>query len=51
MKGSKSVMKTIDLSDAEQLVMSALDRDPVKRSGVRTIHKKIAFDDEIHLMR
>jgi hypothetical protein len=42
-------MKTIDPSEGEQLVLKALDKDPAKCSGVRTIHQKIAFDDGIHL--
>ena len=49
--GSKTTMKTIDLSEAEQLVVKAMDKDPAKRSGVRTIHQKIAFDEKIHLSR
>ena len=44
-------MKTIDLSEAEQLVIKAMDKDPAKRSGVRTIHQKIAFDEKTHLSR
>ena len=49
--GSKATMKTIDLSEAEQLVIKAMDKDPAKHSGVRTIHHKIAFDEKIHLSR
>jgi len=49
--GSGATMKTIDPSEAEQLVVKALDKDPAKRSGVRTIHQKVAFDDGIHLTR
>ena len=49
--GSKATMKIIDPSEAEQLVIKAMDKDPAKRSGVRTIHQKIAFDDKTHLSR
>lgn len=42
-------MKTIDPSKGEQLVLKALDKDPAKCSGVRTIHQEIAFNDGIHL--
>ena len=49
--GSKATMKTIDPSLAEQLVIKAMDKDPAKRSGVRTIHQKIAFEEKIHLSR
>jgi hypothetical protein len=49
--GSKATMKIIDQSEAEQLVIKAMDNDPAKRSGVRTIHHKIAFDEKIHLSR
>ena len=44
-------MKTIDPIEAEQLVLKALDKDPAKRSGIRTIHQKVAFDSGIHLSR
>jgi hypothetical protein len=44
-------MKIIDPFEAEQLVIKAMDKDPAKRSGVRTIHHKIAFDEKIHLPR
>ena len=30
-------MKTIDPSEAKQLVIKAMDKDPVKRSGVWTM--------------
>ena len=49
--GSKATMKAVDPSEAEQLVVKAMDKDPAKRSGVRTIHHKIAFDKKIHLSR
>ena len=49
--GSKATMKTIDLSLAEQLVIKAMDKDPGKRSGVHTIHQKIAFEEKTHLAR
>ena len=49
--GSKTTMKTIDPSEAQQLVIKAMDKDPAKRSGVRTIHQKIAFDEKTHLSR
>ena len=48
---SKAMMKTIDLSLAEQLVIKAMDKDPAKRSGVCTIHQKIAFEEKTHLAR
>jgi hypothetical protein len=49
--GSGSTMKTIDPIEAEQLVLKALDKDPSKRSGIRTIHQRIAFDSGTHLSR
>jgi hypothetical protein len=49
--GSRATMKTIDPSEAEQLVIKAMDKDPAKRSGVRTVHHKIAFDEKVHLSR
>lgn len=49
--GSKATMKIIDLSLAEQLVINAMEKDPAKRSGVRTIHHKIAFEEKTHLAR
>ena len=51
LRGSGSTMKTIDPIEAEQLVLKALDKDPSKRSGVRTIHQKVAYDSGIHLSR
>ena len=51
LQGSASTMKTIDPSAAEQLVVKVVDKDPAKRSGVQTIHQRIAFDDGIHLTR
>ncbi|KAM6499101.1 hypothetical protein JOM56_004609 [Amanita muscaria] len=49
LRGSAATTKTIDPAEAEQLVLKALDKDPAKCSGMRTIHQKIAFDDNIHL--
>jgi len=49
--GSGSTMKTIDQYEAEQLVVKAMDKDPAKRSGVQTIHHRVAFDSGVHLSR
>ena len=49
--GSETTMKTIDISEAEQLVIKAMDKDPAKRSGVWTMHHRIAFDEKTHLTR
>ena len=51
LKGSGATMKIIDPGNAEQLVVNKMDKDPAKRSGVRTIMHKIAFEDGIHLTR
>jgi hypothetical protein len=51
LKGSGSTMRTIDPATAEQLVIDQMDKDPAKRSGVRTIQQKIAFENAIHLTR
>lgn len=50
-RGSGSTMKTIDPYKAEQLVVKAMDKDPAKRSGVQTIHNRVAFDSGVHLSR
>jgi len=42
--GSGSTMKTIDPYKAEQLVVKALDKNPAKRSGLQTIHHRVAFE-------
>jgi len=47
--GSRSTMKTLDPYEAEQLVVKAMDKDPAKRSGVQTIHHRVAFDSTVHL--
>jgi hypothetical protein len=51
LKGSGATMKTIDIGNAEQLIVNKMDKDPAKRAGVRTIMHKIAFEDGIHLTR
>lgn len=44
-------MRNIDPAEAEQLVVSAMNKDPARRSGVRTIHSKIVFETGTHLTR
>ena len=44
-------MKTIDPAEAEQLVVAQMDADISKRAGVRTIQRRIAFEEKIHLPR
>lgn len=49
--GSRSTMKTIDPADAEQLVFAQMDADISKRAGVRTIQRRIASEEKVHLPR
>lgn len=49
--GSSVTMKKIDPLAAEQLVVDQMDHDITKRSGVRTVQAKIAFERGIHLSR
>jgi len=42
-------MQNMPRQEAEQLVLDQMDKDPLRRQGVRTIQAKIAFDAEQHL--
>jgi hypothetical protein len=47
--GSSAIMKVIDLSEAEQMILEQMDKDTAKRSGVGTIQSKVAYHQGIHL--
>ncbi|KAJ6607858.1 hypothetical protein B0H10DRAFT_2178373 [Mycena sp. CBHHK59/15] len=49
--GGTATMKTLSEAEAEQLIVSKMSKDPSKRSGVRTIWAKVAFEDNIILPR
>lgn len=44
-------MKTLDRTDAEQLVLNQMDTDPTRRQGVRTTRHKISMTTGQHLTR
>ncbi|KAJ7145031.1 hypothetical protein C8R46DRAFT_918900 [Mycena filopes] len=49
--GGAATVKNMVKADAVQLVLNKLDKDPVKRSGVRTIRATVAFQDSVILPR
>ncbi|KAJ7210229.1 hypothetical protein C8J57DRAFT_1454178 [Mycena rebaudengoi] len=49
--GGASTLKKFAKIDAEQLVINQMDKDTAKRSGVRTIWAKVAFEESVILPR
>lgn len=51
LQGSGSTSKSIPVDQARQLVINAMDVDRARRTGVKGIQHKIAFDTATHLRR
>lgn len=49
--GSGTMIKEMSVKDAEQLVLTEMNKDPAQRHGVRTIQQKVAYHSETHLTR
>ena len=49
--GSRSTMKTIDLTKAKQLVVAHMDANSLKPACARIIQHQIAYEESIHLPR
>ncbi|KAJ7200544.1 hypothetical protein GGX14DRAFT_372082 [Mycena pura] len=49
--GGKKTMEKLSFAEAEQLVVTEMDRDVSKRAGVRTIRAKVAFNSAVSLPR
>ncbi|KAJ7161620.1 hypothetical protein C8R46DRAFT_1164479 [Mycena filopes] len=49
--GGAATLKKMVETDAVQLVLDKMDKDPAKRSGVRTIRATVAFQDGVILPR
>lgn len=44
-------MKTIGPAEAEQPVITQMDADISRRTGLRTVQQRIAYEDGVHLPR
>ena len=51
LQGSGSASKSMPVDQARQLVINAMDVDHARRTGVKGIQHKIAFDTATHLTR
>jgi len=49
--GSASTSKALSVAEMEDLVLQEMEKDPVKRYGVCTVQKKIAFNEQVHVPR
>ncbi|KAJ6622518.1 hypothetical protein B0H10DRAFT_2162751 [Mycena sp. CBHHK59/15] len=51
LSGGAGTMKKMSKTDAEQLIVDKMDKDPAKRAGVRTIRAQVALEDGVILPR